>query len=339
MPGYMPESDPATFDDFASAARYLADEIDRVVDMFDDTASVDQDAEHDCDDIPCPTYGDACAYTQARNAENERDALRLLAENVDAVTLADGWSGYAGDCAYWINACYDAPCIGREIEAEIGTTGEYATVELTASLAADVADAVRLEHPCGGDDGACDIAYALENGFPLTAGYLLSGATETPLLDAVYAAHNANAHDAWTAPLIDDASVEGDTERSEADAWSAFAKDHGKLCDSCNGYTYGDDVEDIAFCGHCGADLRERFEIEDSRGDGEYGSADDFDTYADAVDDLHARQTELTEAGYTIEVGIASRDNLAAFRAQRLIEGSPVSHWEIVTVQIVKVQS
>jgi hypothetical protein len=124
------------------------------------------------------------------------------------------------------------------ITAEIGTTGEYATLPLAGNLADDVAAAVELEHPCQ-DMAGCDIAVALENGYPLTAGYLLSGATETPLLDAVYLHHDANPHTAW--------------EATEAALWTAYAAAHSRECESCGGYTYGDDRWRIAECGGCGA--------------------------------------------------------------------------------------
>lgn len=123
----------------------------------------------------------------------------------------------------------------RFITAEIGATGEHATLPLAGNLADDVAAAVGLEHPCD-DTTACDIAVALENGYPLTAGYLLSGATETPLLDAVYQHHDANPHDA---------------SEIEAPTWSAYFRAHTRCCESCSGHTFGDDRWRIAQCGHC----------------------------------------------------------------------------------------
>lgn len=55
----------------------------------------------------------------------------------------------------------------------------------------DVARAVELDHPCS-DDNTCDIAAALGNGWPFVAAFLLSGATDTPVLDAVLRAHAWN---------------------------------------------------------------------------------------------------------------------------------------------------
>jgi hypothetical protein len=74
--------------------------------------------------------------------------------------------------------------------AEIGTSGTMERFTLTSHAGDDIARAVELEHPC--TDTACDIRAALDNGYPYSAAYLLAGATETPLLDAVCHAHGFN---------------------------------------------------------------------------------------------------------------------------------------------------
>lgn len=123
------------------------------------------------------------------------------------------------------------------ITAEIGTTGELATLPLAGNLTDDVAAAVEYEHPCDGEDGGCDIFAALDNGYPLTAGYLLSGATETPLLDAVYAHYAADPFHAWR--------------NVEATAWSGYMLQHARECRNCGGYTFGDDRWRLTTCANC----------------------------------------------------------------------------------------
>lgn len=39
MPGYMPETDPVEFDDFAEAREYLVEELDRSTDMIADSGT------------------------------------------------------------------------------------------------------------------------------------------------------------------------------------------------------------------------------------------------------------------------------------------------------------
>ena len=53
--GYLPESDPETFDTFEDAKRYMFGELLWAADNMASWAD-----EHDCDDVPCPTYGDEC---------------------------------------------------------------------------------------------------------------------------------------------------------------------------------------------------------------------------------------------------------------------------------------
>jgi hypothetical protein len=60
--------------------------------------------EHDCDDIPCPTYGDNCPWNTAQDIRHEVDVINGLGRNGSQV---DGWLTYAGNLAYWINPCVD----------------------------------------------------------------------------------------------------------------------------------------------------------------------------------------------------------------------------------------
>jgi len=168
--------------------------------------------------------------------------------------------------------------IRRKINREIGTTGHRETINLCGWLGDDVLTAIGFEHDCS-DVDTCDIAHAVENGFPLTAGYLLSGATETPLLDAVYAAYRIDPHRASL---------------REWDAWSAHFAEHATRCDACNGSTF--DVEDDDRCGHCGAPF--------DRPDGFDDDDDDDDDPDPTLPDGYAVGDTVRVDGYS---GIAFR--------------------------------
>jgi hypothetical protein len=101
--------------------------------------------------------------------------------------------------------------------------------------------AVRADHPC--DDRSCDIAAALEAGFPHTAAWLLASATHdrpalTRLLAEGAAALPARSEDCgdW-AP------------------WTAFHRRHGRRCPACESFTYGDEQAEPGQCAACLAPL------------------------------------------------------------------------------------
>ena len=81
----------------------------------------------------------------------------------------------------------------KEIRAEIGTTGYSATIHVDTSISSAIVDAIGEEHPC--KDSTCDIYASLEEGYPLASAYLLTGATETPLLDATIRALEFNGNE------------------------------------------------------------------------------------------------------------------------------------------------
>jgi hypothetical protein len=97
MPGYMPESDPSCFDSWDNAKQYL---IDTLLEHADSTASWAD--EHDCDDVPCPTYGDSCPNQKASDLSNTAEELNL--EN------GPEWGAFAGDLNYWIFASDERDC-------------------------------------------------------------------------------------------------------------------------------------------------------------------------------------------------------------------------------------
>jgi hypothetical protein len=127
------------------------------------------------------------------------------------------------------------------ITAEIGTSGDEETIDLTGDPARDIDAAISEEHFCQ-DTNTCDIARAREDGYPFCAADMLQGATETPLLDAVISRYCAHGFDFGAA---------ADRDRSEwleSETWTQ----HAYRCESCNGFTFGDSCWTPEECEHCG---------------------------------------------------------------------------------------
>ncbi len=103
MVGYLPESDVETFDNLAEAKSYAISEL-----LFAADSTATWADEHDCDDIPCPTYGDDCPAQLA-------SSLALAAEDVN-LAGADGWSDIIGNNSWWITPCQDPYCQPDEEE-------------------------------------------------------------------------------------------------------------------------------------------------------------------------------------------------------------------------------
>jgi hypothetical protein len=120
-----------------------------------------------------------------------------------------------------------------------------------------LSDAVEEEHPsclCG--DDACDITEAnKEAGAPLWAARLLSGATEAPLLDAVW----------WALARNDEAPTESGID-GDCDVFLEHMRLFGVRCDACGAYTFGDGNWRPESCGNCCANLPTE-EEEESRDD------------------------------------------------------------------------
>jgi hypothetical protein len=139
----------------------------------------------------------------------------------------------------------------KHITAEIGTSGRSETVACGPDYAAAISVAIELEHPCE-DTSGCDIARALEDGYPLWAAHLLQGATETPLLDAVVSHY-------FDSGAIADWERASEAERVEwlsTDTWT----EHAHKCDACGGYTFGDDYWTPEQCENCLAPLAPKTE-------------------------------------------------------------------------------
>lgn len=131
---------------------------------------------------------------------------------------------------------------------EGGSAGQL--VELTGDLAGDIDVAVNVDHPCR-DDETCDIRNALAAGAPFSAAHLLSGATETPALDAVlgaYAACGILEHD----PRRNDIPAEDDR------TWSEYFAEYARMCADCNGATFAGDHWEPDECSHCRSSFAEQ---------------------------------------------------------------------------------
>ena len=98
MPGYLPEAEPGTYSSFEAARESLAFDMAHHGDAVESWAD-----HHDCDDVPCPTYGDDCAAQRAGSIRAEREDL-LDSDGVE-------WSGSADGLAYWITPCGEIGCV------------------------------------------------------------------------------------------------------------------------------------------------------------------------------------------------------------------------------------
>lgn len=98
QPGYLPDAEPGTYASFEAAAEALACDMEAHADAQETWAD-----PHDCDDIPCPTYGEDCPWQQAAAIRSERDDL------VDSDSPE--WSSSTGGLAYWVTVCYEAECV------------------------------------------------------------------------------------------------------------------------------------------------------------------------------------------------------------------------------------
>jgi hypothetical protein len=132
--------------------------------------------------------------------------------------------------------------------------GDHFSLSLTGDWATDISEALEEEH--GQCEGAsCDIREAMQNGFPLSAAHLLIGATECPVIDAVWRAYDR-------ADAIPEG--EGFTEgfpASEWDGWKAHHEQWGRKCQACGSYTFAETNHEPEVCANCHASLVEHFAI------------------------------------------------------------------------------
>lgn len=97
MVGYLPEMDPGTFTEWEYVKGYMLEELRLSADSVQSWVD-----KHDCDDIPCPTYGDSCGWNLAENLSSKAEYLNL--DN------GPEWRTIVGNMSYWINACQDEAC-------------------------------------------------------------------------------------------------------------------------------------------------------------------------------------------------------------------------------------
>jgi hypothetical protein len=97
MPGFLPEADPGTYASFREARDALAEEL-----AAHANAEQTWNDAHDCDHVPCPTYGDRCHWQRA-------GTLRAIRDEVLGVD-AENWSARSTGLAYWIEACTADSC-------------------------------------------------------------------------------------------------------------------------------------------------------------------------------------------------------------------------------------
>lgn len=86
-PGYLPEGDVWVTDRFELAKAALAYDLETAADHAESWVE-----PHDCDDIPCPTYGDTCPWNLAQD-------LRAAAQEVNGWTVP---GSILVDRVYWI---------------------------------------------------------------------------------------------------------------------------------------------------------------------------------------------------------------------------------------------
>lgn len=129
---------------------------------------------------------------------------------------------------------------------------------LSGSFRNDIAEAVEMEHPCD-DIAGCDIARALHEGFPFVAAFLLSSATETPVLELVVRAHEFNG----TAIEAREPFNDRDTSNSAPEGWKEwgeFFAENTTQCPGCNAYSF---PEADGVCPNCRGPLPRAPEIEE----------------------------------------------------------------------------
>ena len=104
-PGYLPDSAPACFATYAEAKSWMIAELNLDADNVASWAD-----PHDCDDIPCPAYGDDCPASKG-------DSLSATAEDLN---LDNGpeWAEVVAGRSYWITAVPNDDCDDFEPEPE-----------------------------------------------------------------------------------------------------------------------------------------------------------------------------------------------------------------------------
>lgn len=100
--GYMPEGDVETFDAFSDARTYMIAELLVAADSIAGWSE-----EHDCDDCPCPIYGDDCPESLASTVTFAAEDLNLDNGPEWFASLSDGRSL---PVSWWISPCSEEEC-------------------------------------------------------------------------------------------------------------------------------------------------------------------------------------------------------------------------------------
>ena len=136
-------------------------------------------------------------------------------------------------------------CVLKLEEISDGKYGNW-QFHVSESYVSDLEVALEMEHDC--NSNSCDICSAMKYGFPHVAAFLLSGATETELLDAVTWAHEFNGTRKTTPEPFNSHDVlpfhgpEGWT------AWGKIFDQNATKCENCGSYVFTDETSQ---CGNC----------------------------------------------------------------------------------------
>lgn len=128
-PGYLPDELPATLTAWEDAQRFIIGEL-----LSDADSVATWNDEHDCDDIPCPTYGD-------ERPEGRASELTFVAEELNLSSGPD-WSTITAGRSYWIHSCGCAPG-----QAELAEESEDEKPDLVALEAEALTRKPRPEAP------------------------------------------------------------------------------------------------------------------------------------------------------------------------------------------------
>jgi hypothetical protein len=196
---------------------------------------------------PYTVLGLDAARDAARDEITHGDAPPVAGNGpaaVDAEILADG--GRLELAGGYVLEVVPTDILPDDVTiAEGGDAGDV--IELTGTLADDIDVAVKVDHPCR-DDETCDIYNAREAGYPFSAAELLSGATETPALDAVLGAYAA-------CGILTNDPRRGDVPAGDAEGWHEHFERYARMCDDCGGATFAGDHWEPEECSHCRSDF------------------------------------------------------------------------------------
>ena len=247
--GYLPESDAATFPIFDDAKTYMIGELLQAADAMSSWAD-----PHDCDDVPCPSFGDDCPEQLANSVALAADELNLENGPEWFASLSDGRSL---PVSWWISPCYDdcqdddeCPCseCAEELAHPTFAHPYSGSVTISGDPRADIAEAVELDHGC--EDVACDIHAALANGFVFVAAHLLMSATDTEVTCEVTAWYLENGPEGFARDFGSHAYA-----CAEWEAWREHHDRYARPCEECGSYSYAERDFEPLECGSCAADL------------------------------------------------------------------------------------